>query len=297
MFLKAILIGGVLPGFLAAVFLGALWWRRRGDGPGAAGPRWAMPVVIALAIFPAELLVRAALPALWPVAAADRIPHVALVLMVLGIVESVAGGGLWAAFALRALGAGAAFWITLGVRIPAFWNPWQGALWIGGFALLTAAVATLLERIARADRSPAVTVTLLLSAGALPIVLLESGNAYLAQLAGGVAAALGAAMVVSVFIRPFTIASGGISAGVTLLAALLLCGHYYAPDGIPLVQTILVALTPLAVLMTLVPSYARMDRRKRCVIAFLWAVLPAALAVGLARSGAEKVADEYSDGM
>lgn len=298
MVLKAILIGGLLPGFLAAVLLSALWWRSRRPESAAPGPRWAMPIATALAVIPAELLVRGQWPPLWPVAGADRIVHCAAVVLVLGVIESLLAARMWVAAAVRVLGAGAVFWIVLGVRIPTFWSPAEGAAWIAGFALLTGAVATLLDRVARAGNSPAVAASLLLSAFALSAVLLESGNAYLAQLTGGVAAALGAALAVSFFVPAFTIAGGGVSAGVTLLATLLLCGHYYAPDGIPAAQSIPVALASLAAALTLVPRLARAGRWKRCVIAAVAAVLPAALAIGLARSAAKDEADDpYSGAM
>ena len=280
----------MLPFFLGTLSLVFLRWRRRGAVPGADIPRWAIPVVGALAILPGDVLVRAGPPPLWPVAGADRVVHAAAVLMLLAIAESQVRARSAVAFALRALAAGAAFWITLGVRIPAFWTVAEGVAWIGAFALAAVAIVTALERAPRVEAGA----VLLLCSGGAAAVLVGSGSTHLAQLAGGVGAALGAMMVVWLIAGPFN-TGGGVGVCAMLLATLLLCGHYYAGDGIPLAQTLCVALAPLAVLVGRLPRLARLRPWKRWAVVAVVGALPVAAAAGMAIAGAKSEPAGYAE--
>lgn len=293
MIIEAMLIGGVLPGALVTALFLTLWWKRR--GPGAAGslPLWGAPLAVPLAMLPAEFLVRRGLPPAWPAAGIDRLIHAGAVVLLLGLFESRLGKRPLAGAAVRMVSAALALWLVLGVRMPDFWTPAQAAAWIGGYALLTAGIATVVDRVARADNGPGATGVLFVTANGLPPVLLQAGLAYLAQLSGGVVAAAGAALFVAALVPAFTLAGGGVTALVTLFSTLLLAGHYYAPDNIPLAQTLCLAVSPLAVLVMRIPRVARSAPGRRCVLAMVVCAIPVAIAAGLALTGGKPEPAEY----
>src|ERR1700752_4681060 len=59
--IRFVLIGGILPGAIATVLLLASWLPFR-KSPDSAGPRWLLPLLLAFAMLPAELLVQGKLP-------------------------------------------------------------------------------------------------------------------------------------------------------------------------------------------------------------------------------------------
>lgn len=293
--LRGILIGGVLPGAIVTILLIAAWLLVR-----RVRPHWAAPLLIALAILPAELLVHDHGIDLWPRSGPDRVPHVALVLMLLALAEALTVRGARLGALLRVIGACAAHWMLLGVLIkPGLWSVSEGALAIGALVIGAAAVATIVEGIAsimparpgepegssgwlRAPRPGLdAVVVLFVAANAVPFVILNAGIAYHAQLAGGVVAALGACLATSIVVPRFTLTRGGITLSVLLLSGLLAVGRYYSMDGVPRVQILLCALAPLALLARLVPGVARLGWIPRAGVLGGLALIPSATAIVL----------------
>lgn len=312
MIFEAMLIGGVLPGAVVVTLLAALWWKRRTPTtptnpttpttpttPGASGtlPLWAAPLCVPLAMLPAEFLVRGGWPPLWPAAGADRLIHAAAAAGIVGALEHFLGSRRWAAAALRVGGAALAVWLVLGVRVPDFWTPVQAVLWIGGYAAVIAGVSTLVNRAAGAERGPAVTAAVFVSTLGTAPVLLHAGMAYPAQLSGGITACAGGALLVAMVIPGFTLSGGGVTGVVTVSGVLLLAGHYYAPDDIPLSQTLCLSVAPLSALVVLVPAVARAAGWTRCALAAVLCVVPVAIGAVLAIAGARSEAGGYESGL
>ena len=97
---------------------------------------------------------------------------------------------------------------------------------------LASSVGTLLAQrrnvlLAR-EPDPALALSIFIAANAIPIVLKETGNAYLAQICGGVVACLGAALFVAIVVPRFSLARGGMLTIVVMLSVLMIAGYYHA---------------------------------------------------------------------
>jgi len=78
------------------------------------------------------------------------------------------------------------------------------------------------------EPDPALALSIFIAANAIPIVLKETGNAYLAQICGGVVACLGAALFVAIVVPRFSLARGGMLTIVVMLSVLMIAGYYHA---------------------------------------------------------------------
>lgn len=284
MLIRSILLGGVLPGAAAAAALFFAWRGAKPNTPDAErkASRLMAPIVFALALLPAELVVREGLPSLWPRGAPDRIPHAAFALMLAGLVEAIFARKPLPATLLRAAVVASAMWMLLWPRVPAFWKPLEAAAWIGGLSALVAMIGSAVDHTAERRRGMDVPLALTMSLTAQSIVLFKSGNAYLAQMAGGAAAGVGGAMAAAMLVPSLSIARGGVTVACGLKCCLGAAGHYYAPDGIPLVQTLLVLFAPLGCVISLIRPVARLGVLSRAAIVATVCAIPTAVAVVLA---------------
>lgn len=318
MVLKFILIGGVLPGLLCTLTLLAAWAIARTLGSQRV-PAFLFPVLVLLSILPAELLVNEKFPALSeiPKIAVDRMPQTTLVAVVIGVltalvtgvvvrrttpaawrgrlVESESHVPFWLTILLAIPACAASFWIFLSYRAESFSKPGsRDLLWLAIFTFVGVLIIAVMElasrRRAKIDtvpiptRDPAPIAVLFIAANAIPPIVVDKGNAYVAQIGGGIVAALGAALFVSFLIPRFTLVRGGITALVASLGAIGLAGYYMAEDPVPLVPMLLIAAAPLLAGAVLIFFLRAAGMWKRLIIASIVAAIPCVIAVGLVKA-------------
>ncbi|MBC7771910.1 MAG: hypothetical protein H7210_05405 [Pyrinomonadaceae bacterium] len=289
MVLKAMLIGGVLPGAVCALLLLVGWYRTRTSGE-HNGPRWLLPLLVVLAIIPAELLLQEGATQLWPRNASDRMPHIALAVSLLGFVHAMLGKFGMTKWIVPLVAVGVADWMFLSYRVPGFWTPSAAAMWMAAIVLVGYAVTRLLEHTASkpAGSGPVLPCVLFIAANAVPVILVTTGSAYLAQICGGVAACLGAALLVSMFIPRFSIAGGGITALAPFLCVVGMAGVYLSPDYEPRKEMLLVLAGPVAACAALLTVLRKMGKWKRLIIASVIAGMFCGAGVGLVLMQAAK---------
>ena len=90
-------------------------------------------------------------------------------------------------------------WLILRPNIEHRWSTTQDVLWVAGLGTLTFLYGVALDAAARRNRGAVAPGLALLAWTGLALVLVLSGSALLAQLAGACAAALGASMLVGLF--------------------------------------------------------------------------------------------------
>lgn len=118
-------------------------------------------------------------------------------------------------------------WFVL-AHLRARWSVSETALHVGAPAVASVALGLALRRIA--DRRPGLTVPVVWTCALVvdAFVLLQAGTALLGQLAGSVAAGLGAAAFTRLWRRDFALGGAHAVTVVAAHAGLLLAGHHFA---------------------------------------------------------------------
>jgi len=147
----------------------------------------------------------------------------------------------------------------------------------GGFAtvLLVYALWTSLERLAQRRPGPSLPLALWAACAGTAVVLLQNRSALQAQLAGSLAAALGAAIVVSFLVRGAHLATGAIAILALVVSALLRQATIY---DLPTPCWALVALAFAAPWLGEIPALRQRSPLLAGAVAFLGAVVPTAIA-------------------
>jgi hypothetical protein len=108
------------------------------------------------------------------------------------------------------------------VEPPEYWR--QFAIFCGAFVCWF----TLTEALAARVRGFAIPLLLALCAGVAALVLVNAHSLLLGQLAGAVAATLGAITVLAFWFQNLSLARGGVAALTVVLLGVILCGHLFA---------------------------------------------------------------------
>ncbi len=251
--IRVVLHGGVLPGFVATVLLGLLWWRHakrsKGDNEPGRGPVWALPVLMALGVIVADYVVKQSAE-LWPDDNTKRVLHAMTVIGLLAAAESLARLPLLVRMLTRAAAfAGATWMLTEGYR-PGVLSDAQLWLLVASCGIGGTALATLADRgLSRTTgwTGPLAGVALL---GIVQPFLFFAGFATGSIALVGSLAVLSAAALVSIAFKRFTLARGSatVIVGIVLIG-LLGAGIQTEPKSIP--ALIAVALAPAALGITL----------------------------------------------
>jgi hypothetical protein len=170
------------------------------------------------------------------------------------------------------------------------WENFERAPWIGVVALTVLVLGFGLALISRKFPGRLLSVLWLLTFAACAVVLIDSGNAKFAQLAGVAASLLGVCVLITWFGSSPSLMSGVAPGWAVLLAGLLWNGRFGSFSEVPLASYLLVMLAPLASLLMLLPPCKRLSPRVQHTLHFCVVVLPLALAVVL--SGIATAADE-----
>jgi hypothetical protein len=235
---KLLLLGMVLPVVVcAATMIGA--WRPWRPDASIAGGLWAGAVALGLAFVPAFLAVEQ-WPGLPPHVTWHWLAWLAAIAAVAGVTDAMVR---WPT-AVRLLGA-ATLAAVCGRLLVGDWvdHAWS---WRAVTAAVVAVVAVLVN--VAAERRPGAAVPLSMCVAALgaSVVLLGSGSAKLAQLAGALAACLGVAVALSWWRPNVSLSRGGVAVIAVLLPGLVLSGYFSSYSEIPPWVYVLAAVAPVA---------------------------------------------------
>ena len=287
--LRDLLWGIVYPALAAGctwAFLGGGWFRR--------DARWVSSLAVALAFVIAYVGLLDG-PPLEPTSAREWLFWVAAGGALLSPLEALRPR---AAGAVRVLFVGGLVWIVLRRQ---YLNHWAGEGADSPFPELVLALGltlvgwTALERVAKQTPGAGAPLVLWTLAAGLALCSLWSSSGLYAQLAGAVAAAMGAALVLA-WLRPGTwFAGGGAGLAWGLLAGIGMAAHFYAQLGTT--EVLLLAGAPLCALVPDLPLLRKQSDARRVALRFLLVAVPVALAAQRCYTDyhAQESADPYSD--
>jgi hypothetical protein len=144
------------------------------------------------------------------------------------------------------------------------WKPWRVHCYaaVAGSVLVLGALAPLVRR----RPGPLVPLLLAVTAMGAAVVLAQSGNAKLAQLAGVLTATLGAVMVLAALVPDRPIAAGAMPVVAVLLPGLMATGRFYSFSDVPLTSYILAAAAPLGLAVPELPGLRTLPPRGRAAL-------------------------------
>jgi hypothetical protein len=276
--LTPILWATLLPAFLAGFFLLVAWrpWRREATRWGS----WIEPPALGAA-FVAGQVSLVGWPPFPPIESTHGLFYLALAAAGVGAIESLSTAPSLLRGALRALLAFGAPALLLRSRLRGSWTPFEGAAWIGILGASILAFHAAVRAAARRLTGPSRAALLFVPVAAASGVLVLYGSALLSQLAGALASALGAGLVLSWLNPAVSFRRGSTTVVAILLGSLLTNGVFYAEVTVP--AAALIGLSPLACLLALRAARLRNLAPRPTALA-VGAVLgiPCAAAIGLA---------------
>jgi len=265
-----IVYGAVLPVLLAAAAL-VMAWRRR------AAPRsatWGGAVGFAAAFAGTQfgLVGRVSLP---PSEAWQWTIWLVFAAMVVGIVQSVVECPAWLTWGLRLV----VTLFTALLVVPLFHENVTAAR--VGVAAAVLLLWSVLDWLGERLRGAALPLALLVSAIAAAVVLERSANAKLSHLAGAVAAACGAALLIGIWRPQLSLARGAAAVIAVAIPALLVNGQA-TTEEVPMLAFGLAALAPLGVALAAAADLRRLSSWRQAATALIGVIVPAGIAVGAA---------------
>ena len=262
-----------LPALVSAVVLAVgLAIARR--GPVAA------PVRPALALAAGYLAGHVAVA--WPMSdVTDRIPWLVLAVTALGTLEAAWPAPAWVRWENRLLFSVLTLAVMLSAApaIVAALGTRESTRWIFGLGAGIVLSWTNLEALAGRMNGVAIVLPLLVVAGGASVTL-AIWSIVPGQLGGALTAALAGAWVVSWWGGPLSLARGGITVLVLVLAALILYAHVYA--GMATSCVVLLAVSPLTLWITRIGPIRRLAPWQAALIGAMAALVPVGVAAGLA---------------
>lgn len=253
--IRVVLHGGVIPGVVAFLLLGAVWWRfakgsgtetdgEKGGPVGARGPRWALPLLMAVGFGMAFWVLEQSFE-LWPAANTRRLYHAALLVGLAGIAEGVFRMPWILRGVLRAAAFAGTTWMLTEGYSPNVLTPAQLWLLVGGAGVAGAVVAGLADGGLGRTTGWTGPLAALVLFGALQPFLHIAGYSSGSIALTGVLAVLSSALLVSFVFRSMTLGGGTATVLVGLvLISLLGAGVQSEPKSVP--ALLLVAAAPLA---------------------------------------------------
>ena len=170
------------------------------------------------------------------------------------------------------------------------WEDFPRAAWMPAVGL-SVLLLGILRRLARTQSGPFPVLLWVVSFLAAAALLVLSGNAKLAQLAGVVAALLGVALVASWF--RLAVLEDIMGSLAVLLPGLLLNGRFGSFSEVPLASYLLVAYAPLGGGLLALPVCKRLSPRRRRIVQLGAVLVPAALGVALGWFATASDGDEW----
>jgi hypothetical protein len=272
---EAFLLNVGLPALVSAVVLAvALAITRRGGPSRDVG--WGVALAVGAGYLAGHFAVA------WPMSdVTDRIPWLAVVATALGTLEAAWPTPAWARWENRVLfsalvlavmlSAAPAIVEALGTRASILWVAAVGAGIVVSWANL--------EGLAARSTGVALVLPLLAVTGGASIVL-AIWSLVPGQLGGALTAALGGAWVASWWRGPLSLARGGVTILIMVLAALILYAHVFAEMAVSCVA--LLAVAPLMIWVTRIGPIRRLASWQAGLIGVAVVLVPIGIAAWLA---------------
>jgi hypothetical protein len=275
--LRDILLGGVLPGVVTLLVLAIGWaaWRR-GERPRAA---WAAPLAIALGFAAGWIGLSSGhrVPGLPPRLGQEWLFYLALAAGAIGVILAFARAHWSIGIVLAAIFSAAAAYLLIS-RLPRIYSN-------GGLPLVAMAAGGVVGWIvltdlfaARAGRVHA-TLPLAILTMLVSVIVMLCGSQTIGQYVG-IAAATAVAAAIVAAISPGASFRHGAAALAAITGAVLIVARFYISPPMPLLYLGLIALTPLLLLLSTLPTLSRKPRRR--LLAAALALVPPAIALVLA---------------
>lgn len=215
----------LIPAIIAGVFLLVSWraWRRK--SPYSRG-HWGGALAFAGAYFAAHVLLLS-WPAFPPEQSAEWHAWIALALGAVGVAQRWWGDRWFMTWPVRIAVAGGVCFALLQSPLEHTWGRTEGIAWMAGLTVLLVAVWYSLERIAgfRGGASLPLSLWAWCAIGAAAFTV--AGSGALGQLGGALAAACGAAVVLSWWAPGIKLSGGAMTALVPLFYGLVLRSHFF----------------------------------------------------------------------
>lgn len=284
---RDILLGILLPGAIAFVI--ALLGRLSGrDAP-------ARPVAIGGGFFVGYfMLFRPKFP---PPDAIDWLCFIAAGLVAIGLLQLLAirAAGAWGWLASAGIVLAVSVASTFLIARPLLQHTWQppaGYCWIAGIALATVSIWTAVEFLSHRLAPAALLVALTLIIAAAAITTTLSSSQALGQAGGILAATTGGLAIAAILRRRQVVAPGAYLAPLVLFVGILACAstHFYA-EMAP-ANSILLLLSPAAMLPAALPVVCRLRPIRQGLIAIVLSLIPAGVAVALAAAEFARASSE-----
>jgi hypothetical protein len=265
-FLPGVLTGAVVSGAVLAI--GARFWPRA---------TWAGPVAVG-AGYAANHLVGIGWPGFPPLDATLWLFHFALAAMVIGVLDVLVRAPVWLRIGVWLAIGGGLLALLLKPKFQYGWTPREGAVWLSGASVTLVALSCCLQRLAAAgSRSVLMPLVVLMVAAGSTVALILTGSLLLGQLAMGLAAAIGAGVLVGWLIPNDAFRRGVAPVAALLLSGLWLSGYFYSE--LPASSALMLAAAPGLALVC--PSRDVTERKILLLRAGL-VVLPVVAAVVMA---------------
>lgn len=258
--IRPLLVGAAAPAAVALVVFGAAAWMEGHSSRVPAGPRagdaarsgWGGAAAVALGVVSAYLVVLG-WPPIPPRAAHEWLLVIAVVAGLAGIADARLRFPAAGAWGVRLVLSGASLALLLRSMWQHHWeSTFEKLTWVVGLWLALVVHWSLLEWVARSSRGPATWLAITIVAIAQSVTLGLSGSLLLAQLCGGVVAAMGVGFMYSVGGRAGTLSRGATPVLSLVPAGLLVCGHFYAE--LDAINAVLLAAAPFTVSLALLLS-------------------------------------------
>jgi hypothetical protein len=232
--------------------------------------------------FAAGQIALVSFPGLFPIDVTLRLPHLALLAATVGMVEVLFPAGPKLTWGLR----GAMGGLMLAALLPpAFEYRFTGAevvLWPAGLLAAFLSFSWVIDNLSRTTRGVNLPLLLVLLISATAAALTMTYSAMLGQLAGALAAGLGAMGLAALLLSGRTIWPGATAVTATVFSGLLICGHLYS--SLPAQSAVGLWLAPFLSALAGVGPLRRSPAWLRRTVRFLLLLIPAGFAVWFAWS-------------
>lgn len=224
----------ITPVLLPAVIAGVVWlvsyrlWDRHAP---AENGHWGGAIAFGFGYLAGHAAL-VSWPGFPPSSAEEWLAALGVPLAIIAANERFWGAKPWAAWPVRVICLMLFIWPQSLSLFEYRWSPRETMLWLGGMAVAVSILWELTERLARRRAGFMLPAILWLVTVAASIALVWTGSAMLGQLAGALAAILGAAVVLTLWAPKLSLAFGAVSMWVLLFTGLLWQGRFYSELGL-----------------------------------------------------------------